>query len=202
MKIHFDEKRATQAAAILLKEAGGRMNYMKLLKLLYLADRTSLVEKGRTIAGASFYIMKHGPLAGDVLNCIKKRSGHGDFWACHIHKEGYDVAYVTDPGDGELSDYDVEVLTELQLQHTKRDAWDMVRFVRALPEWHPLEGREALSLEEILRKAGVNEEDVKTFAEQMKHLSALDRYLAEIAADTIDFSDTVPPDLAVGSVYA
>ena len=37
----FREDKATQAAALLLEWAGGRMNYMKLIKLLYLALRNA-----------------------------------------------------------------------------------------------------------------------------------------------------------------
>jgi hypothetical protein len=38
----FDEKKATEVAAFLLKMRGGKMSYLKLIKLLYLADRESL----------------------------------------------------------------------------------------------------------------------------------------------------------------
>ncbi len=37
----FDEKKATQAAGILISKSGGTINYMKLIKLIYLANRES-----------------------------------------------------------------------------------------------------------------------------------------------------------------
>ena len=37
--MRFNEVKATQAAARLLRNRGGRMKYLKLIKLLYLADR-------------------------------------------------------------------------------------------------------------------------------------------------------------------
>ncbi|MGE0134681.1 MAG: hypothetical protein AB7L91_10365 [Dehalococcoidia bacterium] len=46
MQFVFDERRAAQAAAQLLELRGGRMPYMKLIKLLYWADRESLIETG------------------------------------------------------------------------------------------------------------------------------------------------------------
>ncbi len=47
--IKFDEVRATQAAAVLLKLAGGQMNYTKLIKLLYLADKQTLARVGKPL---------------------------------------------------------------------------------------------------------------------------------------------------------
>ena len=38
----FNERKATEAAAHLLALRGGQMHYLKLLKLLYIADREAL----------------------------------------------------------------------------------------------------------------------------------------------------------------
>ena len=46
MRFVFDERRAAQAAARLLDKHGGTMPWLKLVKLLYLADRAALVEGG------------------------------------------------------------------------------------------------------------------------------------------------------------
>jgi hypothetical protein len=54
IKFVFNEKKAAQAAAYLLKLHGGKMDYRKLLTLLYLADRKLLAERGRTITGDEF----------------------------------------------------------------------------------------------------------------------------------------------------
>jgi hypothetical protein len=38
-RYQFNEQKATQAAAFLIAANGGQINYMKLIKLLYLANR-------------------------------------------------------------------------------------------------------------------------------------------------------------------
>lgn len=43
MSLPFDEAKATQVAAAILRMRGGRMHYIKLIKLLYLVDRESLL---------------------------------------------------------------------------------------------------------------------------------------------------------------
>src|SRR5450756_2974830 len=47
--LRFREERTTQAAAYLLRLRGGRMSYMKLIKLIYFADRRALLELVRPI---------------------------------------------------------------------------------------------------------------------------------------------------------
>ena len=46
----FDEKKATALVARILALAGGSSEYIKVLKLVYLADRESLNEQGRSIS--------------------------------------------------------------------------------------------------------------------------------------------------------
>ena len=45
----FNEAKAVQIAGFFLRLAGGEMNYMKLIKLMYLVDRTALAEWGRSL---------------------------------------------------------------------------------------------------------------------------------------------------------
>jgi hypothetical protein len=57
----FDEQKATAAAGVLLKKCPGRrMKYIRLLKLLYIADRESLRNRGRPIVGDRYISMKKG----------------------------------------------------------------------------------------------------------------------------------------------
>ena len=58
MNLAFNEKKATQAAAIFLRLAGNELNYMVLIKYLYLVDRKALSEWGRPITNDRYYSMK------------------------------------------------------------------------------------------------------------------------------------------------
>ena len=52
----FSTKRAAQAVAVLLRAApDSRMDYRKLMALLYIADRESIKETGSPITGDSYY---------------------------------------------------------------------------------------------------------------------------------------------------
>jgi uncharacterized phage-associated protein len=70
LNLSFDESKATEAAAFLLSRSDQTMNYMKLIKLLYLADREALIRWGRPISTDRYVSMKHGPVLSNVLNLI------------------------------------------------------------------------------------------------------------------------------------
>src|SRR5690554_321212 len=174
MQFRFDELRATQAAAVLLKLSGGRQNYTWLLKVLYLADRKSLEVVGIPIAGATFCNMRNGPLASDVYDCIK---GVRDckVWSTFIECAGqFDVALRGDPGDGELSDFDVETLTNLYQEHRGHDWRAMIRVVHGLSEWtSPGLSSEWLDPEKILRAVGIDEQTIRQIDEHNCHVEAV-----------------------------
>jgi uncharacterized phage-associated protein len=182
MQFQFDEKRATQAAAFVLRLAKGKQNYTWLVKLLYLADRESLTETGAPIAGANFWNLHNGPLAGDVLNCAKHDGVHS-FWDSHIEQDKTDKYCVRltgrDAGDSELSDLDTEILSKLYDRYKSCSYSRMIDIVHELSEWEdPGEGKRfTLPPEQILRGAGVDNETIAEFERVNQHLQHVDRLL-------------------------
>src|SRR6266478_6252954 len=71
METYFSHKKSAQVAAILVSKEGGSINYMKLLKLMYLADRQALLEAGKPITGDQPVCMKDGLLLSEIYNLIK-----------------------------------------------------------------------------------------------------------------------------------
>lgn len=53
----FSEEKVAQMAAYLLLKRGGRMAYLKLMKLLYLANRQSMIRHGRMMGEDKLYSM-------------------------------------------------------------------------------------------------------------------------------------------------
>ncbi len=52
-----------QAGAYLLRLDHRKLSYLRLLKLLYLADREWLAHNGESITGDQVFAIKHGPVA-------------------------------------------------------------------------------------------------------------------------------------------
>lgn len=178
MQFKFDERRASQAAAVLLKLAGGRQNYTKLIKLLYLADRQALVETGSPITGSRLVNMANGPVLSHVYDRIKGQPARS-LWGDFIRTAGYDVELLKEPGDSELSDFDVELLGELHRKYEKYTYSQMIDVVHRLKEWEdPGEGVLPLSPDDVVRAAGATDEALEEYRERNCYLQAVDRLLS------------------------
>lgn len=102
----FNEAKTTQAAARLIREAGGTLNYMVLIKMLYLADRESLLRRGRPITWDAFKSMRYGPVLSRVHDLITEQSDPSDheFWKSFVSDPcDWSVKLLDDPGEGKLS---------------------------------------------------------------------------------------------------
>src|SRR3990167_7093267 len=55
-------KKATQALNFFAQKKDGKINKMKAIKLIYLADRLHLRKYGRPIVGDAYWAMKLGPV--------------------------------------------------------------------------------------------------------------------------------------------
>jgi uncharacterized phage-associated protein len=112
----FSEERVTHMAAYLLKKEGGRMSYLKLLKLLYLAERKAMAKWGESISGDHFVSMPHGPVLSQTYDLIQGTSEALSPWQKMIQdKDNYEVSLrhdiVIDDLD-ELSPSEIKILEE------------------------------------------------------------------------------------------
>ena len=183
MEFIFDEHKATQAAAYLLKRDGGRMKYMKLIKLLYLADRTALIETGSPITGDRFVAMKLGPVLGRVLDLIKNPAPQAEsIWQCSIACEGFDVLLVQDAAVDQLSEYSEMVLGRIFDQYGQESEWSLSDLSHLLPEWsNP--GTSVLPIDpaDILRDEGYGEDELRMAIDQADAVYRLRTALSELA---------------------
>jgi uncharacterized phage-associated protein len=144
------------------------MPYIKLIKLLYLADRRSLVESGYTITGDNMVSMDHGPVLSRVYDSNKPGRADG-YWQRHIGApHDYEVDLL-EPSDGmALSDYEHEVLAEVFEKFGHLDTWALVEYMHALPEWEdPSGSSRPIDARVILREAGKSDVEIEHIAEQV-----------------------------------
>lgn len=120
----FSEKKAAEAAAFLLLRAKARhanVTLLKLMKLLYLAERLSYERHGIPIIGDRMVSMDHGPVLSRTLDLIMHSELPGKLGASDsliAEKSGRDMAIrdhrsLTVDDLLELSDSDVEVLDSI-----------------------------------------------------------------------------------------
>jgi uncharacterized phage-associated protein len=170
MKFVFNERKSAQAAAYLLRQAGGSMPYIKLMKLLYLADRQSIVETGLPITGDRLVSMDRGPVLSRILDFISYgRFDATSSWPRYVTpKDGYDVRVVEgDAETDELSEYEIDVLDEVTAKFGHFDRWKLVDLTHELPEWvNPSGSSIDIDVRAILQDAGKSDEEIAEIASQ------------------------------------
>ena len=129
-------EKAIQAAAVLLRLAADRrMSYLRLLKLLYIADRESLKRSLRPIIGSRPVAMKEGPLHSEVLDLVKGRHVDEPLWSEYIRRDRYEIELLKDPGVSELSRFEIDLLTEIFEDLASESDWEIVERTHCFPEW-------------------------------------------------------------------
>jgi uncharacterized phage-associated protein len=169
MRLRFDEKKTTQAAARLLNLAGGQLPYIKLVKLLYLVDREALLRWSTPVTGDHYYSMKMGPVLSNVLDLVTKES-HG-FWADHIVKASrWDVKLAQDPGDGELSEAEDELIEKIFADYGGMDKFKLVDHLHEiLPEWERVTtGRKPIEFASILKAGNKSDEEIAAIESELQ----------------------------------
>ncbi len=165
----FNLERTIQACAVLFKETG-QMSRLRLLKLLYTADRESLQETGRTVTGDQVLAMEQGPVLIRTYNLIKGYEHGVERWSRFIENVGKrDFRLVEDPGVDALSPYEVEKLQEVANRFDALDDWSVVEKTHEYPEWirnQPVNGApREISLEDILDAVGLSEHKEEILSE-------------------------------------
>ena len=181
MMLLFDEAKATQAAARLLTLRGGTMSYVKLIKLLYLADREALIRWGRPITTDRYVSLDNGPVVSRMYDLIRNEPPPNSFriWRRFISDpEDYEVRLLGDPGSGELSRSERELIDEVFAQHGHQSRWTVVDYTRSLPEWtNPDGGALPIETRDILRAAHKTEDEIAAMEESLESAALLERIL-------------------------
>src|SRR5665213_505469 len=177
MRLHYRQERATQAAARLLRLRGGAMSYMKLLKLLYLADRKALLEHGRPITHDRFVSMDQGPVLSQTYNLMvsEETPDAPSYWRRYISEpEHYEVHLVREAPNGELSRAQEEILDAVFAEFGRLGRWQLVELTHTLPEWVDPHGSSVpIGIADVLRAGGMDAEDIAAVEEALLAEDAL-----------------------------
>lgn len=184
MVIPFDTMKVIQAAATLLREHAGRMSRLRLLKLLYIADRESIAETLRPITGDSVVAMDHGPVPCRTSNLINRKDSDSPLWDSYISQEGpQDHRLIRDPGVGKLTRREVDKLRRVSETHREMNDYDIVVEMHGFEEWlrnkPPQGSSKPVLLDDILQALNLGQYKERIEAEA-KAVAALDREIAAV----------------------
>ncbi len=148
MLIPFNMLKVAQAAAMLLRtDRSARMSRLRLLKLLYIADRELLAERGRPITGDRPVAMDHGPVLSRTYDLIKGEDVESSAWQQFLKPEGpRDIVVASDPGVGLLSRSEIAKLNDVAMRFEQWNDWSVAEFTHRFPEWRKSKPRKRSSL--------------------------------------------------------
>lgn len=155
------------------------MSYMKLIKLMYFADRAALLRWGRPISTDRYVSMDRGPVLSRVLNLASEDHGHSSVWSDSISDpSNYEVQLKADAGTDELSKAEIELLTEIFEKHGARSRWELVDLAHELPEWrNPNGGAIPIEYRDILKAEGRTDSESAAVESELDELAEMDRLL-------------------------
>lgn len=183
----FNEFKAAQIAAWFLSQENGTMPHLKLMKLMYLAERQSMAEHGFPMTGDRFVAMPHGPVLSMTLNHINDEAPSSpDGWDTWISdKANYVVALnkeVTRDALDELSDADLAVLAVVWKEYgwmSKYKIRDFTHDRTKFPEWEDPHGSSmAIRFETVYEALGHSPEVAACMAAEISAQHKISKELA------------------------
>ena len=183
LRLRFRDDKTTQAAALLLKRAGGKMNHLSLIKLIYMADRQALLSWGRPITFDAYVSMANGPVASRTLDLINGQAypNQTRYWSRYISdKENHAVSLL--PSEEEvptdkLSEVEEDLLNQIFDEFGNTGKWELVEITHQFDEWeNPGGSATRIEVRDILGAGGKTQMEIEAIEKELENLTQADRF--------------------------
>jgi len=176
----LQEEKIAQAAAYLVKKRGqGFMSYMKLIKLLYLADRAALMKWGRPITFDKFASMPHGMVLSGTLDLINGEED-GPAWNSVFEPCGNrEVRLKAEPTTSKLSRAEIKLLDEIFAEFGSKTRWELRDYTHTLPEWIDPNGSSIpVGFSDVLKFGDRTPAEIEAIKTELQSLTTLSTLLS------------------------
>ena len=157
IRFHFDLSKAIQVMGYFIVRLD-RVEKVKLMKLVYIADKENFLTQGYPITGDRQCAMPWGPVPSDCLHAV-----NGEIWPNpdeafkFIHVDDSEVSLRKDPGTASLSPVELESLERVYRVHGNKSRWTLVGETHRYPEYkeaYVVGTSRTIPYESILRHSG------------------------------------------------
>ena len=178
--IGFRSRKAAQLCAYFAGKNAGTIEKLKLIKLLYFAERRFISENHHPMLFDEYYSLPHGPICSSALNGINGVI-HEEIWDNYIARNGNIVVAIKTLTRDELddvSDAELTVVDDIWREFGHMTASQLRNYSHEnCPEYTKTEGRIPISYKQILRAVG--EEDADILASDIEDMIDLDIALSD-----------------------
>jgi len=183
----FSERKTAQIAAYFLHRAGGTMEHVKLMKLMYLADREALDAYGSSISKDTMYSMKMGPVLSHTLDLMGGNYDplcEGEWSGWISPKEHYCVSIkkeITDKSFDEMSEAEMSILEKIFKEFGDWEMRKLIDYTHGFREWkNPGIGRLPIEYRDIFEALGKPEDKIAVLLEYLQDEAEISAALASI----------------------
>jgi uncharacterized phage-associated protein len=188
----FNERKVADMAAFFLHSSGGRLPVLKLMKLLYLADRAAMDSFNFPISGDRMVSMPNGPVLSRTLDLMNgyQVQGQGQAWNSKVaDREEYEVSIKPDSYSAEgnlitdsLSEAEKDILQATYKRFGGMGKYQLVDYTHdKCAEWKDPNGSSSpIGYEDVFIALGRNKETAAEAAEDIESCDAVDRIFASL----------------------
>ena len=175
--MQFSEKKAAQVAAFFLHQAGGRLEILKLMKLMYLAERESYRRFGEPMIGDKLVSMDNGPVLSITLNHVNRfLPSEPEGWEAWVSDRNDCILAlrkeIKNPKEDllQLSDAELEVLDSIWREYGRYGSFQLADLTHDIcPEWEDPHGSSLpISQSRLLRSLGFDPQTAKALEERIE----------------------------------
>ncbi|MGM0530723.1 MAG: Panacea domain-containing protein [Bacteroidota bacterium] len=124
------EKKIIQAIIYFAsKTSNGQINRLKLMKLLWLADRYHLNKYGRLILPDNYYALPQGPVPSKTMNYSKESIENA------FEVNGYSIKAKSEFDPRYFSKSDLDIMEEIWERYSQYDQFELKKLSHNFPEW-------------------------------------------------------------------
>lgn len=134
-------KKATQALNLLARKKDGKINKMKAIKLIFLADRLHLRKYGRPIVGDMYWAMKLGPVGSltknvaELSNISEDALIYAKKYIKPIDEKKQTLISLKQEDLSVFSKTDLECIESVYNKFSDKDQFELAEITHKFPEW-------------------------------------------------------------------
>lgn len=139
IRLTFDYPKAVQAINFFARKSGGTIDKLKVIKLLFFADRYHLRKYSRLVTNDDYKAMKLGPVGSGIKDIIDSSSfideDIREYASKYLTKDDNNIQSLVDVDADVFSKSDLEALTFALNEFGQYDQFKLKRLTHEYPEW-------------------------------------------------------------------
>lgn len=171
----FNEKKATEVAIRVIEQSQDhQMNYLKLINLLYLIDRHTLIDWGKPIIGDIYEMSMNGMMLSHILRIINNKSL---YWHTYISSPNKNntIQLKQQCSLELLSKAEINTIDIIFEKYGHLSMTHLIDYIIRLPEWnYPNQLSNKISYADILRSIGRTEEQIHSIEQEITYFEYID----------------------------